>query len=577
MASILFSDWCHKASLHRPFWPQGFWGCKNTTSFPWPELPMSSAPETLIDGVAERQSKRMRRTSTIDLEEEEEACHGAVGDILEWPDHVAATMDDSFDFTFGTRSQLDLVWFPKRSTSRNFEPRPIWVTSHYSGLGTVEHCLQRIQDSCDSGTEVLLWSAHEIDAAARHMIMSSQHCPLHVFGDLLEQYEDVTVQKMHHTVQALQQRAKQKALACTGKDELQAIYREANERCMRKLFEIAKKAIDSGKVRNTGYCFLHDQQCAFFPDPDTVSASGGVVLEAGGNSCVGFSPQGARGRWLHSSSVATAAWLCRTEARRPDFVLQECSSHFNTSECLEAVFSEDKQWKTSVVKIKCSEMGVPMTRLRNYSWTINTAKHRLIKENGISGSDFLSICQTPVLCSGHDFFLASDAMVQEHLKREVLRLKRIPMTSLRVPVDGALSPGAKLRLQNYKLMMQTALNLRENEKAEKRKCGVVDISQSPDVRLTLKSDLPSLLCHSHLWSLHHERGWIPMEALLMMGWPFHELHDGGKKHEAWSRDFVRDQAPTDLIAMAGNSMHCRVVGCFMAFCLAMTRPKDLDE
>ena len=508
--------------------------------------------------------KRVRRGGTQDLEDDAQR-EEALTETLKWPESVHQSMDDVMDFTWNLSSQLHEVWWPKA-------PRPgktILLTTHYSGLGTVEHCLSRLfRAFSPTYGELVLWSGHEKDEAARNVAMKSVDAPVHMFGDLLDQYAKEDVNRMHNVVEVLRRRAAVEARGCSSKEAAAKIFTDNGERCFQKLCQIARAAVAAGRVKNFGYCYTHCKTCPFFPDPDEVRNEGGWVMEAGGNSCVAFSPQGSKSRWLHPSSVATVCWLVRTESRSPDFVVQECSSCFPTRQAFEATFPPTK-WDTSVVRVRCCDVGVPMTRCRNYSWTINKERLELVKDGALTIGDFLGSFQYPVMLDGHDYFVAKRALVQEFLRKELLRCKGIAVGKKTVDPASILTPGAKVRLLAYAEALQA---VSPPAGASKSQCAVVDLSQNAEVRPALKAQLPSLLCGSLLWSQYHCRPWIPEEALLMMGFPVPHLIDECRGDAPWNHAFLRELNGTSLTHMAGNAMHCRVVGSFIAMGLAFTRP-----
>ena len=467
-----------------------------------------------------------------------------------------------------------LLWSPHQ---------PIFVTTHYTGLGTVEHCMQRLSNKFNSRNELILWSGHEICESARAMILNAKHRPLHLFGDIKKQFFEEDVRYMEGIVECLHDRAKKLLKSASSQEESKRICSEVSQRCMRKLLDFVKDLIAKDRVKHTGYCYCHDDECPFFPPSDLLDEEGAVLLEAGGNSCVSFSPQGGRMGWLHPSAVVTAAWLGRTASRRPNFVFQECSSMFNSQEVLNLCFDPKDHWCTSVVKVKCSDVGVPMTRFRNYSWTIDTSKHSLVK-GSISRNDWLELTQCPVMTTGHDFFVMEPHHFQDYLRKELFEKHRVPLKSLddkKLSPQMVLSAGNKVRLAGYQDLLLSSPNVRGMEHPPKSMCGVLDLSQAPHVRQGLNSNLPSLLCHSYLWSQYHERMWHPLEALLMMGFPVASLHTSCAHEAPWSEAFLSQVRGSDLIQCCGNAMHCRVAGFFLAMCFALTTttpaPSQTDD
>lgn len=493
---------------------------------------------------------RLDRQSTQTFDED---TYELVQNIIDWPGHVKDYFLDACA-DHGVESNLP-GWF--RMQSNPFAPT-LFVTTHYTGLGTVEHCLSRLA-AVFKCREPVFYSGHEIDPAVRGMLMRSGHCPLHLFGDICEQFHPDVTAHMRCVSDVMQGRAEKASAAAKTSAERKHVIDVASTRCMLKLLAIAKQAIVEKKVNQKGWCYKHNAECSFWP---TLS-EGDKVMEGGGNSCVAFSPQGGHGRWLHRSAIVTAMWLAMTHARQVDMVLQECSNLFNTEEAFAAAFPVEEGWKTKVLKVKCEDVGIPMVRWRNYSWTINTQTVRFVAE--IDRESFLSMCSYPVLIDGHAFFIASPDMVQSYLRQKLKQTKGIAhLQPGKVSMDSALEVGAKVRLQDYNALLANVENL------DRSSCGVVDLSQNVVVRQKLSSKLPSFLCGSSPWSQWHARAMLPLEMMLAMGWPVDALVSPKNGDPPWLSEFLLEQKPADLVRMTGNQMHCRVVGFFLAYCLSLT-------
>lgn len=522
---------------------------------------MSDRVEATALGECEPPAKRHRceRRGT-DRWEDEESEH-FLEELLNWPQLAKDGFEFLFDMHWNMAPNLQF-WFDQQSTVNG--PK-LFVTTHYTGLGTVEHCMQRLVNAHNSAP-VVFYSAHEICDDTRAVLMEAKHRPNHVFGDLTHQFPSDVVKHMEMVVKVLRDRATTQMKAAGTPAAAKKIWEETSHRCMLKLLTVARETVQAKKASQNGYCYVHDNFCPLWPETNDTD----LVLEGAGNSCVSFSPQGSGGLWLHESAIVAAIWMVQTEARKVDMVLQECSSRFNTKEAFQSAFPPEKGWKTTVLKLKCEDVGMPMVRWRNYSWTIRGPRLRLTWD--FTRDDFLKVCQTPVQVDGHDFFCAPQDLVQDHLRRQVLTLRGTLQGhyAQALPFTAGLDVGTKVRLLSYQNLLGSLDNA---EFVDKGMYGVVDLSQNCCVRQKLSKILPSFLTHSRLWSQWKGREMIPLEMMLAMGWPVEGLVQNLGEDDTgcpWSMAYLGSVKSSLIAKVTGNQMHARVLGLFMAFCLSVT-------
>lgn len=455
--------------------------------------------------------------------------------------------------------------------------RKIWVTSSYSGMGTFEHVLRRIGAELGGqpvSADVLgpfhFWSAHEIDAEVRSFLLGSKHCPTHVFGDLEQQLDEQTVNQLTFTVNCLRGRAIAAARETPSKKK--EIMDAASERCMKKVIGLAKRAVAQGKSRCSGFCFVHQQECPYFPPKGPQD----IRLEVAGNTCVAFSPQGKRERWLHDSAVPASIWMATSSDKRPafrhlkvDWALQECSHGFNSEDAMEEAFSPQEGWLTSVLQLSPCDVAVPMSRNRKFSWTVDEEKFTILQP--ISRDLLLALCGGPPKCTGHDFFSAPREVVESY-RRRMIEQRRIQ--ELFTPVgESALPTGAKARLLAYRHKLKCDAEGGNGAALKGNDFAIWDLSQNVEVRGKMSSALPSPLCRSLIWSEQHGREMTPSELFFAMGWPVPSMKEGGDDgsfpfhEEVFSNPDVK---PPLLAKLAGNSVHCRVAGLLLAYAMAVT-------
>ena len=483
--------------------------------------------------------------------------------VVSWPQLAFAVQDGLLAAT-GVKSQL--------TQNLSSDTCAWWVTTSYSGLGTFEHCLSRIsalnhEHAFDEKVfpPFKFWSATDADPDSRVAIMKSKICPLHVFGDIEERVPTDVLDRLNFVVKTLKG-----PLASLDKREMTPADKkkakaEINERCMSKLLAVAWEAFSEDRGQTSAYCYKHGCKCPLLPP----MSPGDILLEAGGNTCVSFSPQGSQAKWVHESGVTAAIWFgwCR---RYADALFQECSHLFNTSAVLKAAFPEE-QWKTSVLQLSAKDVGVPMVRPRNWSWTVRTNKLKLSSD--LSSDLFLKCCGSDVKLTGHDFCVMSDSEAAGYLT-ELGQCLHPHETSGR----QFLTAGCLRRLDEYEAFRQRMIGEGKDVPVP-----LVDLSQNVMVREKLSEFCPSLLCHSVIWSCQRNRKLLLPELFLLMGWPVplsssalaegHAMEDDGAEFPWEAADFFQGFSDRSLTKLIGNSFHCRVVGLFLLMCLSLTEVK----
>ncbi|CAK9110214.1 Uncharacterized protein SCF082_LOCUS51195 [Durusdinium trenchii] len=499
-------------------------------------------------------AQKFRRLSTHVHERADDSSgvQAALGTV-DWLDQVKE-LPDVMVAKLGATSALD---------SHLSSEVTIWVTSSYSGLGTFEHCVSRLASlktpdlfQLDSDSLCFepfrFYSATEDDPFCREVLLTSKVCPEHVFGDVCERVSADVLNKMIFTVDTLKSRAEAIAKGDQSNAEKKRLKDQLNDRCMKKLIEIAHNAMqDPAAAKKQGWCYKHMQYCSLAPP----MKRGDWLLEAGGNTCVSFSPQGGHARWLHPSGPPAAIWLAWCKAHA-DAIFQECSSLFNSQAVLELAFPPIELWSTTVLQLGAKDVGVPMNRLRNWTWTVRRSKLKMV--TAVDRSFFLNLCGSNVECTSHDFFMMPKDDAFDFLKETV----GVPSPH-EFGARQFLTEGSIKRLEEYE-----AHQLAGGECDEP----MVDLSQNVVVREKLSNFAPSLLCQSVIWSFRHQRPITLAEGFLLMGWPVQLTCVPGNVGDAfpWNPSTLFAKKPRALMKMLGNSFHCRLVGLLLALFLSVT-------
>ena len=180
--------------------------------------------------------------------------NGVAEQLSDWPSSIPSMADKILAKT-GTRSRLH-DHFSAEGT--------VYVTTSYSGLGTFEHCVQRLMHCCSDKQQKAprfrFWSGCENDHTARQMLMSSQVCPEHVFGDITDRVSSDVLEHLNFIVRECQNRAKE--LKATKQKEIvkKQMYEALSDRCMRKMMKACMEAIAADRAREPRTAFLSRSQ-----------------------------------------------------------------------------------------------------------------------------------------------------------------------------------------------------------------------------------------------------------------------------------------------------------------------------
>ena len=468
--------------------------------------------------------------------------------LAAWPQDVLSMQDRVLSAT-GARSRLEHHCSGQGGT--------IYVTSSYSGIGTFEFCIARLAALFTTldDSRFKFWSACESDASVRAMLMQSQACPEHVFGDICERVEKDCLARLQFIVKSCEERAANIAASKQKAEDKKKAYAELSDRCMRKLISVSMEGVakQSPQTPRTAYCYKHEKECPLLPP--CMSAED-LLLEGAGNTCVAFSPQGKQAKWIHPSGPVAAIWASWA-ACHADMIFQECSHLFDTKPFMHCACPPDEGWSTSVVTLGAVDVGVPMIRPRNFSWTVRTHKLRMVAP--LTKELFYQLHPCPPVLSGHKFFVldAVDAASFVGGSDKGRAVKDFGF-------EAGLASGMQARLQDYK-----ALYLKQLTAGQTVPKPIVDLSQNAGVRGKLSDRFPSLLTQSLIWSFEAERMLTPPETFLLMGWPCMS------EDFPFGPDFFTKFSNRDVAKVMGNSFHCRLTGLLLAAALALTDVRAL--
>ena len=118
-------------------------------------------------------------------------------------------------------------------------------------------------------TTLQFYSACEFDPVVRRILLESDCCPQHVFGDLTERVGEVVVERMRRTVSTCVARADNVKASKKSAAQKKLKIAVLNDRCMKKLIKLGMDAIAADRARplRMCHCYIHDRMCPVLP-PD---------------------------------------------------------------------------------------------------------------------------------------------------------------------------------------------------------------------------------------------------------------------------------------------------------------------
>ena len=445
--------------------------------------------------------------------------------IFDWPSEGKRVGQD-----YIAASQLE-------EQAGQFFTKKIYVTTTYAGAQTVEHVFSCIKEEYGlSDDAVIFWSSTDNSPLCMRLALNSKRPPVHVFNDITERVPKNVLKKMEF-VRATFIKRFEEQLENTQMNAKQRrhLLDQLGGRCRQKLRKELRAIACSRDLK--AYCHKHHTMCHIWPQD---MREDDVHVEAGGNTCVGFSPQGSQLRWLDDSAVPCAIWLFMAELAAPDVLLDECSHHFNTKQVLDEFFPDSKGWKVSVIMLAPTDVGLPYTRPRNFALVYNHKWKSLIP---LDYNTFMSIMGSRPRLTGHIFFRDLPTCQQNWVEEQLARRKIVPPTTVpkQIDPDSVLTPGSRARLKVYK-------SARDGMQLPLAFSPVLDLSQNQTVRGSFSDNLSSLLCKSEPFSMSANRGMAKLEAWGVQAFPHPRLLEGTSSERA--EQFPFDCAVTDALTYA---------------------------
>ena len=437
----------------------------------------------------------------------------------------------------------------------------IWMTTHYSGVGTAEAAMSQVVDAvqCSSGEGGLVaFSAADVDVGCRSILLAHvpPHAPRHVFGDIMGRVP----KPVRDSLARLLQDHKAKAINAGG--GLDAIQR-FGAKFVREASGLLRRRVKFTR-QSRDWCYKHNKLCRCFPTEAELGTLG-LHVEVSGSTCVAFSAIGSGWGWLDPSSLPCLVWARMMDDVQPHLLVHENSPRFSVDILRQLIPS----LKFRSLTICPTDLGHPVRRLRRYSVGIHTC---LVREVRHYTAENMAALFRAVLLDGDVYFSADKHAVRAH-REQLAKQRNLPTLAGNEPgwsSFSVLGGGVFRRLREYHDIAHAPGGYLEQHSV----C-VVNIAQNLRfVGPEFTSMVPALLRRSHLFILRssgEEREMLPLEHWSAQGWPVPAVLPPGSA--AASKFAIDMQAlvslsSASLKSMAGNGMHMGVVGSVLLFLLS---------
>lgn len=451
---------------------------------------------------------------------------------------------------------------------KNFK-RNIFLTTHYSGMGTAEMAIGLLETGvfgyeteADMGSTSRLVHVHaasEVSLRGQDVLCGHRGpwAPRHVFGDVCFPAPVAMQQKWKRMLAT----ARSKVTSACDRTHASAAQRadmvsQAGTRFVQTVLTDLEGVTFCRDFKQ--YCTKCHKYCRRFPSVGTIGD--GLLVDISGSTCVGFSPAGKRWAWLDDSAVPFLVWAWTLKSARPHIILHECVRGFDPA-VLDLVlnFREPLSlYAIASVVFSPTDLGLPVSRARRYTLCMLMPSELLVE---YTYTNLAAVAFRALKLNGSVYFQASATELDE-MNQTLAASCHLPLTNggKRWPWSALLRTGEYRRLQEALQRKGTAV-------------AFCSISQSPNF-MTLGEVVPTLVTNSMIYRMSDKRGEsrpaTASEYLAMQNIPallssthsaarhfaFHHLLEAGSLRLSHCR------------LMAGNGMNLAAVGSVLCFALA---------
>ena len=463
---------------------------------------------------------------------------------------------------------------PAAFVLRDAMERGVWLTSHYSGVGTPEASLQEVaREACrgQGGTfrGALPFSCCEITADCRSVLLAHTPRAQHVFGDVMERVTQGVRDKLH----SLLDRYKSKAEGIKVHDR--GVRGRLEQQFVQRALNILRNHCTFDRETTVAWCFVHNRVCRCFPTLEEMGGpkGRGIHLEVSGTTCVAFAAGGLGEGFFHESSLPFLVWAVMMDKIRPDLLLHENSPRF-PAEQLDCVLAT---LHVRTATISPMDLGHPVRRKRRYSLAFNA---ETMEELQVYGQESLAKFNRSLeLDAGVYFSTPRAGSIALAYAQELARARRLP------PTDVAGAPWEFVTLltsSEFRRLNKYIGAAKDAGYFDTYDIAIVDLSQRPEyIGSRFSPHCPALRRNTRPWLIMEDgmaKPLLPLEHWAAQGWAIPGL--GPERAEP----DVQLEIPIDMRifdrlsagkirGMAGNGMHKAVVGVVALDVLSSYRPR----
>ncbi len=415
------------------------------------------------------------------------------------------------------------------------------------------------------------YSACDSDTLCQRVLLAhaADSLPAHVFDNIMGRLSPEVCQRLWN----MHAKHKDRLLSKLPSTATQAAKRLLVDSLGAELIKDACGILSAAVIQDTAWCVACRKRCPLRPP----NRHGALWLEVAGVTCVGFSNFGSRLKWLDKSALVCLTWAHWVLHAQPDLVIVECVAEWEPGP-VETLFAKD--W-VMLHRVCCpSDLGHPTRRRRAYFTWGRRAKFCLLDTPENVAHLFGTLYFRRIAADGGIYLRT----LPKELRRDLIRkLARARGMDVGLHEWDSLNPTAFLPVGKRLRLMEYITQVGEDAPAH---C-FVNIQQTSSFMpaTTAGASLfPTLLRTSELADIGTDRACRvatlvhPLEHMAAMGLPVpcmcEDAEDAGR---CPFPDLLREGGGKALAHMetrhlAGNAMHCAVLGAWLQFSLACFGP-----
>ena len=313
-----------------------------------------------------------------------------------------------------------------------------------------------------------------------------------------------------------------------------------------------KREVEAGNLRGVnGNCIRHDMPCGTTCWEPTSMFTDALKIESAGTICVAWSDAGEHMGYAHPSMRTMLVWAALTLNTKPDVISHECVKAFPIW-VLESFFGRDYIMHT-FESMSPVTRGFPSTRERRYTFFFHKESVRFLG----SSQEFEAMFDKECVLPGSVYFNDSEENVKQEF-HDLAAGRKVNPECMYYKMDWKelYAPGALARLDAAVKSNRCDLDASEDI--------VVDV----DRIAAWGHRFPSMATHGFWYSTKHNRHMTPRETLCVAGIP--AVPEAMKFLDLPWKKALDLLSPSEVKALAGNTMHMVVATQLLAYVIANT-------